>query len=177
MRLKLGFLLLTMAVSPPSGNAQDELPTISVCDALHNASQYNGKIVALRGYFRPGHGGWINGDCKEQITTVSGLKWPNDIWVLGPRSAAMHALSFDLDERAMEEMRDKLSREIKDRERDRIWVTYIGLFETWDNLKTAEYKDARGNPRLAGFGHLGGSPAQLFIKTAKDVTVEHASGP
>jgi hypothetical protein len=164
--------VVTFALAP--GIAQESDPeTITVCDALRDPLQYNGKIVALRGYLvSTDEGSWLNGDCKERLKTTSDLEWPNAVWVGGPRSAAIHNLTFERDERAMEQVRKQIAQAAKGLERYRIWVTYIGLFETWTNIKAAVYLDKSGSPRLAGFGHLGSAPAQLFIKTAEDAVVE-----
>jgi hypothetical protein len=54
-----------------------------------------------------------------------------------------------------------------DNEKDRIWMTYIGLFETRD------YKPSEvGRDRAYGFGHMNSAPGQLVIKTVKDLQVE-----
>jgi hypothetical protein len=168
-------LALVVVFTLPISAAQETDPeTISVCDALRNPPLYDGKMVAIRGYLiSTDEGGWLSDECKEHLTTTSGLEWPNTIWVGGPRSDAVHKLDFEPNERARQEVRAKIAKEIKGLDNYRIRITYVGLFETRRNLRSAVYTDKSGGLHLAGFGHLGSAPAQLFIKTAKDAVVEH----
>src|SRR5262249_43556234 len=109
---------------------QPDPETISVCDVLRDPFRYNGKLVAVRGYLLDTiEGEWLAEDCPERLVTF-GYKWPNQIWlrqVPVEQVGALHRVDFVTDLRPSEESR-RVRAEL--REGDRVWVTYVGLFET-----------------------------------------------
>ena len=176
--MKLTILIIALAItitSPLRGAAQAGAPeTLSVCDVLRDPVKYNGKMITVRGYLASNaHGTWLTEDCKEHLMTTIGMEWPNTIWVGATAKDALHQITFEEDWKVVEETRAKLGRQITDRRHDRVWVTYIGLFETWDNIKSAVGSDRSGALVLGGFGPGNYAPGQLIIQTVKDAFVEH----
>jgi hypothetical protein len=51
-----------------------------------------------------------------------------------------------------------------DPQRDRLWITYIGVFEAYD--------DDSDHALRNGFGHLNAAPVQLIVKDVRDAVVE-----
>jgi hypothetical protein len=157
----------------PLHGLQPEPEVLSVCDILRDPVQYNGKIIAVRGFLvSTDEGSWLHGECKEPLIT-NGYKWASMIWPESPTSGfALHKAPFEEDVLAQREMWATRDREITDR-RDRLWVTYIGLLETRPTMNLEVFVRPNGQRQPVGFGHLGGAPAQLLVKTVKDVVVEH----
>jgi hypothetical protein len=57
-----------------------------------------------------------------------------------------------------------------DRGADIVMATYVGRFRTYGDLGKRADPSGR-NPMRFGFGHLGAAPAELNIRTIKDVVV------
>ncbi len=146
---------------------------ISVCDVIKDPLRYNGKMVAVRGYLaQTDEGAWLaEDDCPEPLKAVSGFTYRNLIWLQSAESPlALHRVDFTLDEKALEQVfrqAERLNRGPKDRLR----ITYVGLLETWGNIRSCTFIGGDGKEHPGGFGHLGAAPAQLLVKTAKDPEV------
>lgn len=120
--------------------------------------------------------------------TANGHVWNSSISLSkapGEPDLRLHTVDFTFDQEAARRVAaryKKLRRHVPDA---CLAYTFTGLFETradWSNAKMV-YRD--GTVKYRGFGHLGGSPAQLFIKSEDDVeqipgctakgTTEHAA--
>ena len=67
---------------------------------------------------------------------------------------------------------DEIRKMQVDPKKDRIWLTYIGVFETRDYQASDIGSDGHGGHRPFGFGHLNSAPGQLLVKTIKDLKIE-----
>ncbi len=63
-----------------------------------------------------------------------------------------------------------------DNHRDRLVITYVGLFLAYDD-STQEYHPDSRSTRANGFGHLNASPAQIIVKDVKDAVIERVHNP
>jgi hypothetical protein len=148
----------------------EDLPIRSICDVLHDPSKLNGKLIAVRGYeFSTDEGVFLKGNCKDSLET-QGVTWPNLISLAYPGgSFALHEVDFTVDRDAIAAASDLVRRY---KEPKRVWLTYVGLLETREPFNLQVYTDKSGKKRPAGFGNGAVAPAQLLIKTVKDVVVE-----
>ena len=170
----IAVILLQGSVLAGLAEPQQETEPISVCDVLRDPVKYNGKMIAVRGFLiSTDEGHWLNGDCEEPLIT-NGYKWKSAIWPESPSSrSALHKVAFEEDFEAETAMYAVRNREMKDPRHDRLWVTYIGLLETRQSMDIEVFVRPNGERQPVGFGHLGGAPAQILIKTVKDIVVEH----
>lgn len=149
--------------------------TISVCGALKRRMSLDHKIVAVRGIqLATDEGAWLKGlDCGESLA-VGGHAWPTFIWLeMSTRSRKAAGFgSIDLDA-SIKRINAEIAKSGFDAERDRLWLTYVGTFETDDESgKHIEGGDAGRSQ--AGFGHLNTAHAQLIVKDVRDPVVEQA---
>jgi hypothetical protein len=127
-------------------------------------------MVAVRGYeFSTDEGVYLKGDCPNVLET-DGIKWPNVISLAYPGSSfALHSVDFTADKRGIATAAEKVKLY---RVPVKVWLTYIGLLETREPFSLQIYTDRDGVKRPAGFGNGAAAPAQLLIKTVKDVVIE-----
>jgi hypothetical protein len=136
-------------------------------------------MVAIRGEVRQGgHGPWLaaSPDCQYKLIT-RGVEWPNWIYLTYPSNESPrqedHA-NFAVDWTALHHSQETVRRTGFNPDTDRIIKTYIGLFVTYPDLIDRVNPITPMRPRL-GFGPVGmDAPAQLLIKSVKDVVVIHA---
>jgi hypothetical protein len=168
-------LLLIAAISC-SSSAQAPPQSLSPCELVAKRTEYNGRIVAVRGVVAAGgHGIYLvsPNNCSYELVT-RGIVWPNIINLVFPNNTArdisLHA-PFVLDRKAIEAADDMLIKSGYRAGVDGELATYEGLFVTYTDLDKRVSPGVPGAFRL-GFGPAGlGAPAQLVIKTIKDVTV------
>jgi hypothetical protein len=158
---------------------QDPQPrgsSFSVCDVLANRIEYNERIVEVRGIVKGGHGAWLvaSSDCHYQLTT-RGVHWPNIIYLVYPdnhsKIESYHA-DFEADWKSIRKAERHERAMASNVDTDLIVRTYVGLFRTYEDLGSRVNPGIPGALRL-GFGPLGEAPAQLVIKSVKDVQVVH----
>jgi len=162
--------------------AQSAVPKdIGVCDLFRDPSRYNGKRIAVRGVYHPGgHGLYLDGgDCGEVLTT-RGYRWPSRIWVPLARDEYLsRGLSIQGEVDAEIEIATARSREGQRRGGagviERVTVTYVGLFETHNDLGAAVVQGPI--PRGVGFGQGLTAPGQLFVTAVRDILVEFVEEP
>ena len=110
---------------------------------------------------------------------TNGYKWPHAIAVEFPTTAFLRddfeALDLKVDYDAIQRVNRNIKRMNYDSDSDRLWLTYVGLFETKEKLEVAVYPNGRLVP--FGFGHLGSAPGRLLIITARDPIIEHRKNP
>lgn len=135
---------------------------LSVCDVLQNPARLRGRVLSIRGFaVATEEGSWLGGDCRDHLVT-KGLTWPNTIWLL---------VTGGTDFAGLERIRKQISRE-RSSSADRVWITYVGMLETKSSIEEEVGLDDKGGPHRLGFGHLNDAPAQLDVRTAKDVVIE-----
>ena len=152
-----------------SACAADE--TVSVCDALRRRDALHSKLVAIRGLLlATDEGGWLLGrDCGEAII-INGRAFRSAIWLemSGSSRRAAGVWSPDLDA-SIKKINLEIAKRKFDPQRDRLSVTYIGVFEAYDGQDNHALRD--------GFGHLNAAPAQLIVKDIRDAVVEAGPKP
>jgi hypothetical protein len=152
-----------------SACASDE--TVSVCDALRRRNALHTKLVAVRGLLvATDEGGWLLGrECGEAIM-INGRAFRSAIWLemSGASRRAAGVWSTDLDA-SIKAITLEMEKRRFNAQRDRLWVTYTGVFEAYD--------DESNHALRHGFGHLNAAPAQLIVKEIRDAVVEQAPKP
>jgi len=168
------FLVLTSVVGAQSPE------TVSVCNLFDNLVKWDGQMVEVGAYIqtqpppgRPENGIWVSGrECPSRIV-VKGISFPNTINLSDPqnRVTRIHAVTFEWDETSRSALAGLLAR--IDPTREHILATIVGLFETrtpLDDLVVVNRAHPEGN-RL-GFGPQGPHPAQILVKTIRNMRIE-----
>jgi hypothetical protein len=169
-------LIFTLAlISSYASSAEDAAP-LSVCKLIARRYEFNGRIVEVRGKIvEGGHGIYLASaqECAHELVT-RGVTWPNIINLEYPNNHSPDADShapFEADLKAFRVADANAERMGYRHGIDTEIATYVGLFMTYPDL------DRRVSPRVPdalrlGFGPAGlGAPAQVLIRTIKDVVV------
>jgi len=167
MNLILWALLTSMQMDPREELVRPVV-TLSVCDVLaHDPTKLNGRLIKVKGLLgETDEGTWLIGECTTHLVT-KGLSWGNDL--------SIHVDASDENTlRSWESMLAKLRRLHADPGKDRIWLTVVGRLETRASMDDEVVQMPYGLAR-AGFGHLGGSPAEINVVSVEDVGVERKS--
>jgi hypothetical protein len=166
------YLAVALFVCGLVAQRPDNSRLLTVCELLTSPDKYNGKMVTVRAIVKgTDEGAWLS-DLKCPATFRTGsLSWPWAI-ALASRTQAMKPPDFSFDEQADQQIRQKLLQMNQNNRPIRIWLTYIGRFETHTDLAHAVVRDSNGVVQPAGFGHLNWAPAQLVVKTEKDLDVQ-----
>ena len=153
---------------------------LSVCELIAHRIEYNGQLVTVRGEVKAGpHGGWLAPDSSCQYKLVTrGVEWPNLIFLTYPLKQSKdpddHA-DFKVDWPAIKQADSRIMRAGFNADMDRLIETYVGKFVTYKDLENRVNPGIPGARRL-GFGPVGlDAPAQLLVKTVRDVLVVHAT--
>jgi len=148
--------------------APDEVPVLTVCEALNDLQRFEGKSVIIVGRFSStDEGSWLGEDC--------GLKVVNGGREFQPSISISYAVSdfspppkkssgFKWDERLLQQKLEQVKRTTSLRVYKEInysdqWLAIFGRLET-----ELPRKLNMGNGRYGyttGFGHLSAAPAQL----------------
>jgi hypothetical protein len=148
-----------------------------VCALLKNPSDWNGRMVEITGRINPGGGETgpvlaAGPDCPVEIE-FRGFKFPNTISITDPinKASLVHAVDFKWDNKS----RDEFSALLRgmNAKLEHVVATVVGQFETRSPFSDLAWK-GRYSGRYApnGFGHLGGSPAQIVVETMSNMRVE-----
>jgi hypothetical protein len=161
-------IILVMALLALQTDARHGQPPQSVCDVIFNdPTKLNGKVVRIRGLLSSTDEGiWLREECKTHLVT-KGLTWGNSLWVYIDESDENIARSW-------EKMGARLTELRADTRRDRVRVTIVGRVETRASMDDEVIQMPYGLAK-AGFGHLGGSPAEINVISVGDVALEHQS--
>jgi hypothetical protein len=154
---------------------------VPICDVLRDPSLFDGKVIAVRGeHIVGGHGLYLGGrDCPDGLTT-KGYRWPSLIWIVNIEEE-MERRGYAPSQymRALREIdnvsRGELQRKGAGAKIARVEVTFVGLFETHHDFENAVFQRPDGTIVGAGFGQVPGAPGQLFVQSAKDVSVQFES--
>ena len=156
---------LTSIVSTAALAHADEAP-LSVCDALARRAEFNHKVIAIRGVFLTDEGSWLMSNNCGTLATPE-FKWPAMIWIESSKEAQQSAGFHDEPyQTQVKNINAELQKQGYDRKRHEIWLTYIGRFETFEDLRR------QGKPVGYGFGHLNSAPARLIVNEAKDLQIK-----
>jgi hypothetical protein len=135
---------------------------LTVCEVLQRGSEFNHKLVAIRGIqMGTDEGAWLDGKGCQGIRTVG--RTQAIIWLetAANRRVAAGFEPVDL-ARSAQRINAEISKAHYDRRRDQLHLTYVGLFQMADSEET----------RGEGFGHLNSAIAALIVKDVMDVVVE-----
>ena len=168
--------LLSLSLSAQSVKDQkNRAAPLSVCELIAHRSDYNRRMVAVRGVVKGGGlGAWLaaNRECVYTLVT-RGVEWPNLIFLAYPDNSSQlesyHA-DFRVDWRAIRRVEEEVQGHAFNPDTDDTIETYEGLFLTYSDLERRVSPGVPGALRL-GFGPLGEAPAQLLIKTVRDAVV------
>jgi hypothetical protein len=157
------------------------LKVVPICDVLRNPSLFNGKVIAVRGeQIVGGHGLYLGGENCSDVLTTKGYRWPSLIWIVNSEEE-MERRGYTLSQymQALREIDDvrrgELQRTGAGAKIARVEVTYVGLFETHRDFDGAVFQRPDGSVVGAGFGQVPGAPGQLFVQSARDVSIEFES--
>jgi hypothetical protein len=150
---------------------------LTVCESLDHRNDLDGKMIAIRGVsVGTSEGVWlVDPKCPDPIATPR-YAWPRSIY-LASISHASSPVDFRFDSKADDKLRAEFERLHVNRKAVRIWITYVGRFETRKDLSTALFRDYNGGLHPAGFGQLNSVPAQLVVKTQRDMTIQAVDAP
>ena len=170
-------LFLVLGAPPGSGQTRPEtVPPLSVCQVIAKRTNYNRRMVQIRGEVRSGgHGPYLvpSSVCSDRLV-IRGVEWPNVIYLAYPTNASPdesdHA-PFRIDWRTIRKTEEAVSRAKFNPDNDLLTETYAGLFVTYLDLENRVSPGFPDALRL-GFGPVGlGAPAQLLIETVTDAVV------
>jgi hypothetical protein len=172
----IGRLVATLALMAAVGAAADGLSPLSVCEVIAKRIEYDRQILEVRGNVTAGgHGIYLepSSKCSHELVT-KGVVWPNIVNLIFPNNRSplvdQHA-PFELDQQALHAAETYAARVGYRPEVDVKVATYVGLFVTYPDLDSRVSPGVPGALRL-GFGPAGlGAPAQLVIRTVKDVSI------
>src|SRR5215469_9630827 len=140
-----------------------QVRTMAICDLLRNPSQYNGKVIALTGLYSPGgHGLYLRGEGCDGVLVTKGYQWPSLVWIVSSeeemrrRGRAIAPYMQALFQVATTSRRELL-RKGPGAKIAKVTVTYVGLFETRDDLANAVFPRPDGTVVGAGFGQVPGA--------------------
>jgi hypothetical protein len=164
-------MVLIPFVAQVSSTAQ-KIEVHSICTILGDMQRFNKKVIAVRGVVTgSSEGSWLTDDSCSLRLVTEGYVWRNSISIESPGAIPIRdEIDFQLDQAALDRIAKQVKKMRYNRAADRLWLTYVGLFETSEKLQVATYPDGRRVPM--GFGHLGGAPGQLLIKIEMDPFIE-----
>lgn len=147
----------------------EDIPVLTVCEALSNPQGFDGKLVIIVGRLTStGEGGWLDEECGQKFA-AAGREFGSQIstaYVVSDFAAAPTLpKGFKWDKRLLTEKLNLVQRTTKLRVYERTktsdeWLAMFGRLET----KLPRQIDL-GNGRTGyttGFGHMSASPAQLI---------------
>jgi hypothetical protein len=165
VRLARNFILASIFITPA---VYAETSIHSVCDVLDHRLEYDDKSVIVFGHVaQTMEGGWLTDDCGGKLL-INGSTWTYNIWLTaaGSNTPTVPTLpsGFHWDRKTLIEALPKNADAASlgddpDCERATGWIAVFGRFETQKTFSTVAYPS--GEIRNIGYGHLGGSPAQL----------------
>ncbi len=157
-----------------AGQDRNDKP-LSVCEILASPMNYDGKLLAVRGVWEgSGEGSWIEAGtkCTNPFKTY-GYVWPQIIWFETADSPQrIHKVDYHTDLGALRIVNEEIRKKGLDPNANRIWLTFIGVFETRNFQPSDIGSDGRGGVRPNGFGHLNSAPGQFLVRTVRDLKVE-----
>ena len=152
--------------------APDDVPVLTVCEALNDLPRFDGKSVIVVGrYGASDEGSWLNEDCGLKIVNggqefkpLISISYPISEFAAPPQRPS----GFKWDERLLQEKLEQVKRTTSLRVYKELnysdqWFAIFGRLET-----QLPRKVSIGNGRdgyTTGFGHLSGAPAQLVSPT------------
>ena len=147
---------------------------LDVCQLFDRVNDLNGRILRIRGELRPSPEGlWLAGtQCKH--VSVGGLVWPAILALDFSSSTTIDTdPGFVSDRKSLDRVPSPTS---TGGNRRRVFVTYVGLFETRPNWSQWVVTGSDGRPWGIGFGHLNTAPGRIILKVAEKFEIQSATG-
>jgi len=142
---------------------------LSVCEALRQRDALDNKIVSIRGVQNGAdEGAWLLGsDCG--VIRTDAREWKSIIWLETSRPSMRAAGVWPNDFwDSVRRINSEIAKRHFDPSRDRLWLTYVGVFKAYD--------DELNRSLRGGFGHMNVAPAELIVREVRDAVVEKAAG-
>jgi hypothetical protein len=161
-------IIATLSVSTKSQSiSQTPLQPITVCEALKDLKLYNGKMIAIIGRFGATmEGRWLSDDDCAQKLISKGYIWPDGLWLkYDPSSPTAFSTEMLVDMQVANRKLEEIKTRTQLHDSHSAWAIVYGRLETHRKLKPPKESNGSGGN---GFGHLGGTPAQLVFKQ-KDI--------
>jgi len=182
VRVMLISLLLAL-VSDRSLMSQEpraELSTIPVCRLFEDLRSYSGRMVQVRGRLITSRRGWALGEdnCPHAFETY-GLKWGTAVELQRAGSGLVKPpVGFSPDIAALDRM-EKLLCFLNETTAEELGVQIVGTFvgELRTRDKYGPPVTPSGRSAGTGFGDLGALPAQLVLRTVKDLVIRQIGTP
>ena len=169
MKVTIVFLLVFAAGVKAD---DDALEKVAVCAVLRNPVRWNGKMIEVAGPIisPPEDSFWVMGVGCDGVLEIKGTKFPSGFVFEDPSNnrTHYHIVNFSWDRQSKDEL-DSFVREAR-RTKQRVIATVVGLFETLDPIDGLINNDAP--VKYQGFGHMGGAPAQIIVRTVKNLRIE-----
>lgn len=149
-----------------------------ICELFRNPAAWNGRMIRVRAAIRTWEGGEtepsLSGSSCTTKIKIKGHEFLNEIHLQIPEDQKLraHDVNFRWDDSSFG--RFVLLLQEVDRKNQHICATVIGMFETRTPLPDL-IQEKRPFPDN-GFGHLGWAPAQILVKTMRDMRIEPNSG-
>ena len=175
------FVLGAMATAATAQSPQ----MVPVCDLFDGLTRWNGAMIEVTAYIeaQPSPGSaendiWLSGRNCPSSLVVKGITFPNTINLSDPqvRATRIHAVTFEWEESSRNLLSSMLAR--LDRRNEYILATVIGVFETrtpLDDLVVVDRAHPKGN--MMGFGLQGPHPAQILVRTIRNLRIDRKSKP
>jgi hypothetical protein len=137
---------------------------VTVCEILSNPLNYDGMFVTVRDRTAgTAEGLWLIGQECPGIFKTEGYVWKSLISVVKPGNYQVPAVEFAFDEASEDKLNPKYRKLRNVFPEECLRWTYTGLFETRKEWKWTRWKTP------IGFGHEGGAPGQLIVRSVDDV--------
>ncbi len=145
-----------------------DVPVLTVCEALTDLGQYNGMAVVLVGKLvSTSEGRWLSEDCEQKLVT-EGYTWSSGVWLTFDHARVLLPTmpkDFTWDNTLLETKLRQVQRTTKLHVLQQFnyaeqWFAFFGRFETRFPPEVVIGGD--GRPHGHGCGHLSGAPAQLI---------------
>src|SRR5690348_7869773 len=173
--MKAHTFVLIFLLSSASVIAEDDWwqRPLTVCDILKDHPKNNGMVVAVRGELEmTDEGTWLAGENCQSSLVTRGYKWQMIISLVRSKDPALPGDAvIQRDEKSFQRLYATLRRF---QNAKKITVTYLGLFQTYQDLSRRVAPNLGGVMTPLGFGHSGLAPAQLVVQSVslKDLIIE-----
>ncbi len=161
------FISLMFAISV---SGAEETTAVSVCDLLANPVRWEGKIIEVRAPIEAVQDYWVTGEACSARIVVKGTTFFAGFVLRDNTSKSLtrKQVDFRWDSASVEQLNAALLE--AETTKSHVRATVVGMFETVVPLD--RLIDEHAPFKFRGFGHMGGAPGQILVKTVKDIRIE-----
>jgi hypothetical protein len=171
-----GFITLCLLLGSVAYPTYAGEKVMTVCDLLKDLRMYRGKVITVRGIVYESREIFALGgrDCSTRFVT-NGFAWPNAISLESSDypSQEYDRAEFRTDDDALLRLQESIRLTPRGEGRPEVWATFVGQLRVRHEYISIRMGD--GSIRGNGYGHLAWYPAQLVIKTVRDIAVVQPS--